>query len=70
MAVFVPAAFIPGMTGMLYNQFALTIAMAVGLSGFNSLTLSPALCAVLLRPGSAKTNVFFRAFNKGFEKLA
>jgi HAE1 family hydrophobic/amphiphilic exporter-1 len=70
MAVFVPVAFIPGMTGMLYNQFALTIAMAVGLSGFNSLTLSPALCAVLLRPGSGKTNTFFRAFNKGFEKLS
>jgi HAE1 family hydrophobic/amphiphilic exporter-1 len=70
MAVFVPVAFIPGMTGMLYNQFALTIAMAVGLSGFNSLTLSPALCAVLLRPGSGKTNAVFRAFNKGFEKLA
>jgi HAE1 family hydrophobic/amphiphilic exporter-1 len=70
MAVFVPVAFIPGMTGMLYNQFALTIAMAVGLSGFNSLTLSPALCAVLLRPGSGKTNAVFRAFNKGFENLS
>jgi HAE1 family hydrophobic/amphiphilic exporter-1 len=70
MAVFVPVAFIPGMTGMLYNQFALTIAMAVGLSGFNSLTLSPALCAVLLRPASGKTNRFFKAFNRGFEKLA
>jgi HAE1 family hydrophobic/amphiphilic exporter-1 len=69
MAVFVPVAFIPGMTGMLNKQFALTIAMAVGLSGFNSLTLSPALCAVFLRPGSGKTNAFFRAFNKGFDKL-
>jgi hydrophobe/amphiphile efflux-1 (HAE1) family protein len=70
MAVFVPVAFIPGMTGMINKQFALTIAMAVGLSGFNSLTLSPALCAVMLRPGSGKTNVFFRAFNKGFDKLS
>ncbi|MGD8461061.1 MAG: multidrug efflux RND transporter permease subunit [Desulfobacterales bacterium] len=70
MAVFVPVAFIPGMTGMLYNQFALTIAMAVGLSGFNSLTLSPALCAVLLRPASGKTNRLFKAFNAGFDKLA
>jgi HAE1 family hydrophobic/amphiphilic exporter-1 len=70
MAVFVPVAFIPGMTGMLYNQFALTIAMAVGLSGINSLTLSPALCAVFLREGSGKTNRFFKAFNKGFDKLA
>jgi len=70
MAVFVPVAFIPGMTGMLYNQFALTIAIAVGLSGFNSLTLSPALCAIFLKAGSGKTNAFFRAFNKGFDKLA
>jgi HAE1 family hydrophobic/amphiphilic exporter-1 len=70
MAVFVPVAFIPGMTGLINKQFALTIAMAVGLSGFNSLTLSPALCAVMLRPGSGKSNVFFRAFNKGFEKLS
>jgi hydrophobe/amphiphile efflux-1 (HAE1) family protein len=70
MAVFVPVAFIPGMTGLLYNQFALTIAMAVGLSGINSLTLSPALCAVFLRKGSGKTNAFFRAFNNGFNKLA
>jgi HAE1 family hydrophobic/amphiphilic exporter-1 len=70
MAVFVPVAFIPGMTGLINKQFALTIAMAVGLSGFNSLTLSPALCVVLLRPGSGKSNVVFRAFNKGFEKLS
>ena len=71
MAVFVPVSFIPGMTGQLYNQFALTIAISVGLSGFNSLTLSPALCAVLLRPESNKRkNAFFRAFNRGFDRLA
>ncbi len=72
MAVFVPVAFIPGMTGLLYNQFALTIAIAVGLSGINSLTLSPALCGVFLRPPSSsdKKNAFFRAFNNGFEKFA
>ncbi|HEX5078326.1 MAG TPA: multidrug efflux RND transporter permease subunit [Geminicoccaceae bacterium] len=70
MAVFVPVAFIPGLTGQLYNQFALTIAIAVGLSGFNSLTLSPALCATLLRPTSGgRRNVLFRAFNAGFAKL-
>ena len=57
MAVFVPCAFIPGMTGLLYNQFSLTIAIAVGLSGINSLTLSPALCAILLRPPSGQKNV-------------
>lgn len=70
MAVFVPCAFIPGMTGLLYNQFSLTIAIAVGLSGINSLTLSPALCAILLRPASGEKNVAFRAFNRGFEALA
>lgn len=71
MAVFVPVAFIPGMTGMLYNQFALTIAMSVFLSGINSLTLSPALCGILLRPPSGKEkNKFFRIFNNGFEKLS
>jgi HAE1 family hydrophobic/amphiphilic exporter-1 len=70
MAVFVPVAFIPGMTGQLYNQFALTIAMAVGLSGINSLTLSPALCGVLLRPEAGSKNALFRAFNKGFDNLS
>ena len=70
MAVFVPCAFIPGMTGQLYNQFSLTIAIAVGLSGINALTLSPALCAILLRPPSGKKNVVFRAFNRGFEALS
>jgi len=70
MAVFVPVAFIPGMTGMINKQFALTIAMAVCLSGINSLTLSPALCAVFLKSGSGKSNAFFRAFNKGFDKLS
>ena len=45
MAVFVPVAFIPGVTGSLYNQFALTVAISVGISAFNSLTLSPALSA-------------------------
>jgi len=71
MAVFVPMAFIPGMTGQLYNQFALTIAISVGLSAFNSLTLSPALCAVLLRPASGKKkNILFRGFNHAFEALS
>ena len=49
MAVFVPVAFIPGVAGRLYNQFALTVAISVGISAFNSLTLSPALSAVFLR---------------------
>jgi HAE1 family hydrophobic/amphiphilic exporter-1 len=49
-AVFVPTAFIPGITGQLYQQFAVTIAISVIISAFNALTLSPALCAMLLRP--------------------
>jgi len=59
----------PGLTGQLYKQFALTIAFSVGLSGLNALTLSPALCAVLLRPGVKKKGWFFRGFNKGFAAL-
>jgi HAE1 family hydrophobic/amphiphilic exporter-1 len=67
-AVFVPVAFMPGMTGQLYNQFALTIAIAVALSAINSLTLSPALCGVLLRPTKNKRQfILFRWFNQGFE---
>jgi HAE1 family hydrophobic/amphiphilic exporter-1 len=49
-AVFVPTAFIPGITGQLYQQFAVTIAISVIISAFNALTLSPALCAMLLKP--------------------
>ena len=49
-AVFIPTAFISGITGQFYRQFALTIAVSTLISAFNSLTLSPALCALLLRP--------------------
>jgi multidrug efflux pump len=77
-AVFIPVAFIPGITGRFYQQFALTIAFSTLLSAFNSLTLSPALCALLLRPHNAKQDWltrtldftlgwFFRLFNRGFE---
>jgi HAE1 family hydrophobic/amphiphilic exporter-1 len=66
-AVFVPAALMPGITGQLYNQFALTIAISVILSGVNSLTLSPALCALLLRPTKHKKEKgFWGAFNRAF----
>ncbi|MEA1952001.1 MAG: efflux RND transporter permease subunit, partial [Planctomycetota bacterium] len=54
MAVFVPVAFMPGIVGQLYNQFALTIACSVGISAINSLSLSPALCGVLLKPEGAE----------------
>jgi multidrug efflux pump subunit AcrB len=53
-AVFIPVAFIPGITGRFYQQFALTIGFSILLSAFNSLTLSPALCALLLRSQKAK----------------
>ena len=77
-AVFVPTAFISGIVGEFYRQFALTIAVATIISAFNSLTLSPALAAMLLKPRSAKKDLiargldlalgwFFRLFNKGFD---
>ena len=69
MAVFVPVAFIPGVAGRLYNQFALTVAISVGISAFNSLTLSPALSAVFLRHRPHQPFVLFRWFNAGFERL-
>jgi HAE1 family hydrophobic/amphiphilic exporter-1 len=72
-AVFVPTAFIPGITGRLYQQFALTIAISVLLSAFNALTLSPALAGLLLRPPAEGERrgilgKFFRAFNGYFER--
>ncbi len=68
-AVFVPTAFIPGITGQLYQQFAVTIAISVILSAFNALTLSPALCALLLKPKGKKRGPlqnFYDAFNRAF----
>jgi hydrophobic/amphiphilic exporter-1 (mainly G- bacteria), HAE1 family len=68
-AVFVPTAFIPGITGRLYQQFAVTIAVSVIMSAFNALTLSPALCALLLRQrGETKglAGKFFAWFNRFF----
>src|SRR6202161_1999395 len=70
-AVFVPTAFIPGITGRLYQQFALTIAISVMLSAFNALTLSPALSALLLRPKKeprGPLGKFFRVFNGYWER--
>ncbi|HSZ76674.1 MAG TPA: multidrug efflux RND transporter permease subunit [Chthoniobacterales bacterium] len=77
-AVFIPTAFITGITGQFYRQFALTIAVSTVISAFNSLTLSPALAGLLLKPRDAKLDPltrlldfllgwFFRLFNKGFE---
>ena len=70
MAVFVPVAFIPGVAGRLYNQFALTVAISVGISAFNSLTLSPALSAAFLRHRAETQFSPFRWFNAGFDWLA
>src|SRR5713226_5484939 len=70
-AVFVPTAFIPGITGRMYQQFAITIAISVMISAFNALTLSPALSALLLRPKRdmrGPLGGFFRAFNRWFAR--
>jgi len=70
-AVFLPTAFIPGITGKLYQQFALTIAISVVLSAFNALSLSPALAALLLRPKVESRGLlrrFFNWFNRMFER--
>ena len=70
-AVFVPTAFIPGITGKLYQQFAVTIAISVLLSAFNALTLSPALAGLLLKPKKPSSGLlqrFFDWFNRTFER--
>jgi HAE1 family hydrophobic/amphiphilic exporter-1 len=71
LAVFVPLAFVPGLTGELFRQFAVTISIAVSISSVNALTLSPALCATLLKPGSGElaTTGVFGAFNRGFDRM-
>ena len=71
-AVFVPTAFIPGITGRLYQPFAVTIAVSVILSAFNALTLTPALCALLLKPkkeGKGLLQKFYNGFNRIFGKI-
>ncbi|MBQ1915070.1 MAG: efflux RND transporter permease subunit, partial [Selenomonadaceae bacterium] len=72
-AVFVPVAFLGGMMGVLYRQFALTIAISMALSAFVALTLTPALCAMILKPHSGEDRTglldrFFTAFNNWFER--
>jgi len=72
-AVFVPVAFMGGVTGQLYSQFALTIAVAVVFSVINALTLSPALCALMLKkptPGRGPIAAFFKMFNRFFDWLS
>ena len=73
-AVFVPVGFIPGIVGRLYQQFAITIAISVILSAFTALSLTPALCSLLLRPTNKESKRnwvarFFAAFNRLFERM-
>jgi multidrug efflux pump len=68
-AVFLPTAFLGGMTGTLYKQFAVTIAISMALSGVVALTLSPALAARILKPGHGEKKGFFKWFETGFSRL-
>ena len=69
-AVFVPSALQPGATGVIYKQFALTIAVSMGFSAFLALSFTPALCATILKPAhEEKKNFFYRWFNKAFERV-
>ncbi len=72
-AVFIPMAFVPGVTGQLYKQFALTVAVSTMFSALIALTLTPALCSILLRPKDASANGvmdrLFARFNRGFDRM-
>src|ERR1700687_6112884 len=68
-AVFVPVAFMGGLAGEMYRQFAVTIAVSVTISGIVALTLSPALCALILKPGHHKPIAPFRWFNRMFDRI-
>jgi len=68
-SVFIPAAFLPGTTGQLYKQFAITIVISVSLSGFVALTLTPAMCALLLKHSPTPQKGFFAWFNRGVDRL-
>ena len=69
LAVFVPVAMIPGITGELFRQFAVTISGAVAISSINALTLSPALCSVLLRKSEGEPKGWFGLFNRSFSRV-
>ena len=71
LAMFIPICFLPGITGEMYRQFGITIAVSVVISSVNALTLSPALCSILLKPvePGGKKFFLFRWFNGGFERL-
>jgi HAE1 family hydrophobic/amphiphilic exporter-1 len=69
MAVFVPAAFLPGLSGQMYRQFAMVIAATAAISAINALTLKPAQCALWMRPSTPpeQRNIFYRAFNRVYD---
>ncbi len=69
LSVFIPTAFVSGITGQLYKQFALTIAVSTAFSGFNALTLTPALCALFLTPRKQTKFFIYRWFNAGWTKV-
>lgn len=69
LSVFIPTAFVSGITGQLYKQFALTIAVSTAFSGFNALTLTPALCALFLTPRKQSNFFIYRWFNAGWTKV-
>ncbi|MDE6740695.1 MAG: efflux RND transporter permease subunit, partial [Muribaculaceae bacterium] len=69
LSVFIPTAFVSGITGQLYKQFALTIAVSTAFSGFNALTLTPALCALFLTPRKQSKFFIYRWFNDGWTKV-
>lgn len=68
LSVFIPTAFISGITGELYKQFALTVAVSTAFSGFNALTFTPAMCALFLKPRKPARFFLYKWFNKGFDK--
>ena len=68
-SVFIPAAFLPGTTGQLYKQFAVTIVISVSVSGFVALTLTPAMCAMWLKHTPPKTRGFFGWFNRQVDRV-
>ncbi|MEN6484445.1 MAG: efflux RND transporter permease subunit, partial [Syntrophobacteraceae bacterium] len=68
-SVFLPAAFLPGTTGQLYKQFAITIVISVSISGFIALTLTPAMCGIMLKHSAPRQRGFFAWFNRGVDSI-
>src|SRR6185295_2769782 len=68
-SVFIPAAFLPGTTGQLYKQFAITIVISVSVAGFVALTLTPAMCAIWLKHSTPPQRGFFAWFNRGVDRV-